>query len=265
MIQLYKKYHVGYMCVGIALIVCMVVLMIWLGNKHWYALLLVFFPTILLIFANATLFTTLTSRKLTKEVLTLLSNCEANKYMSELKRLFEDKAKKGVIVSIYNSLLASGYAAIGDYDSIYECCQKITAKNYQFAKHQSMIEYYISKDQIGQAQNEIEELRKKAAKMKNPKIKEASEINIRNAEYVIRIKQGNYEGAEEHFKKMLETTKPLYPLTKVSYSFSLGRLLVLKGEPERARDYLQTAYDLSGDTKFKKLAGEQLEKLAQDI
>jgi len=265
MIQLYKKYHVGYMCVGIALIVCMVVLMIWLGNKHWYALLLVFFPTILLIMVNATVFTRLTSKKLNNEVLLLLSNCEANRYLAELKSLFEGKAKQGVIVSIYNTLLAAGYAAIDDYDSVYECCRKITAKNYQFGRSQSMIDYYIKKDQIDQAQNEIEVLRQITAKMRNPKIRETSEINIRNAEYAIRIKQGNYEGAEEHFKKMLDTTKPLYPLTKVSYSYSLGRLLVLKGEPERAKDYFQTAYELGGDTKYKRFAGEQLQKLEQDI
>ena len=60
---------------------------------------------------------------------------------------------------------------------------------------------------------------------------------------------------------MMETLKPLSPLTKCSYSYALGKLLALKGEPERAREYLQVAYDLGGDTKYKKFAAEQLQKL----
>lgn len=72
-------------------------------------------------------------------------------------------------------MLAWGYGAVDDYESVYECCRKITAKNYQLGKSQSMIDYYI----------------------KNPKLKETFEISIKNAEYAIRIKQGNYEGAEE--------------------------------------------------------------------
>jgi len=32
----------------------------------------------------------------------------------------------------------------------------------------------------------------------------------------------------------------------------------LKGEPERAKEYLQVAYDLGGDTKYKTFAKEQL-------
>lgn len=263
MIHLYKKYQVAYRCIGIVLIVCMVAAMITLmyRSNYWFVPFLVFFPTLFLIIVNAVVFTSLTSKKLDNEVCTFLSNCQANKYISELKRLFKDKTKQGVIISIYNSLLAVGYAAIDDYDSVYDCCQKITARNYQFAKCQCMIEYYNKKDQIDLAQNEIEELRKITEKMRNPKCKEASELNIKNAEFAIRIKQGNYDGAEEHFKKMLDTIKPLYPLTKVRYSYSLGMVLVLKGEPERAKEYLQAAYDLGGDTKYKKFAEAQLHKL----
>jgi hypothetical protein len=41
----------------------------------------------------------------------------------------------------------------------------------------------------------------------------------------------------------------------------LGKLLFLKGEPERARKYLQVAIDLGGDTKYKKFAEELLQKI----
>jgi tetratricopeptide (TPR) repeat protein len=127
-----------------------------------------------------------------------------------------------------------------------------------------MIEYYLKNEQFDKAQEEMEALRKLMEKMKNPKYIEGCELSIKNAEYYIRIKQGNYEGAEEHYQKQLDTIKPLYPITEASYSHALGKLLFLKGEPERARKYLQKAVDLGGDTKYKKFAEELLLKLDEE-
>ena len=62
----------------------------------------------------------------------------------------------------------------------------------------------------------------------------------------------------------MDTIKPLYPITEASYSHALGKLLFLKGEPERARKYLQKAVDLGGDTKYKKFAEELLLKLDEE-
>ena len=165
MIQLYKKYHIAYWCIGIALIVCMIISMILLWNKVWCAPLLVFFPTIFLVLVNAAIFTNLTAKKINSEIAPLLNNCEANKFLSEIHALFKDRAKNRVIISIYNSYLATGYAVINDYDSVYDCCQKITTKSYQVAKVLSMMDYYASTCQFEQAQNEIEKLRKMLEKM----------------------------------------------------------------------------------------------------
>ena len=261
MIHLYKKYHIAYWCIGAALIICMIVSMLLLWNKFPGAPFLPFFPTVILVFLSAGVFTRLTGNKINAEIAPYLSNCEANKYLSEIHALFKGKANNRVIVSIYNTFLASGYAAINDYDSVYDCCQKITTKGYQVMRSASMIDYYVSRGLIDLAQAEIESLRKRLEKVKNPKLKESLEIRIKNAEYAIRIKQGNYEGAEEHYKKMMETVKPLLPLGKASYSYALGKLFILKGEPEKAREYLQVAYDLGGDTKYKKFAEENLKAI----
>ena len=124
-----------------------------------------------------------------------------------------------------------------------------------------MIDYYVSRGQFDLAESEIETLRKRLGTVKNPKFKENLETSIKNAEYAMRIKQGNYEGAEEHYKKMMETVKPLLPIGKASYSYALGKLYFLKGEPERAREYLQVACDLGGDTKYKMFAEEILKAI----
>lgn len=264
MIHLYKKYHIAYWCIGIVLIICMVVAMFLLWNKFPGAPFLPFFPTVFLVIVNGVVFTRLTSKKFNTEIAPFLSNCEAHKYLSEIHALFNGKAKNRVIISIYNSLLATGYAVINDYDSVYDCCQKITTRNWQVARSLSMMDYYASRCLFDQAQSEIENLRKLLEKMKNPKFKENCEISIKNVEYAMRIKQGNYEGAEEHYKKMMETVKPLLPLGKASYSYALGKLYVLKGEPERAKEYLQVAYDLGGDTKYKVFAEQNLKALENE-
>ena len=261
MIHLYKKYHIAYWLIGSALIVCMIVSMILLWNKFPGAPFLPFFPTVFLVLVNAAVFTRLTSKKINNEIMPFLGNCEAHRYLSEIHALFNGKANNRVIITIYNTFLASGYAVIDDYDSVYECCQKITSKNYLVARSSSMIDYYVSKGMFEQAKNEIEVLRKLLEKVKNPKFKEGFEIHIMNAEYAMRIKQGNYEGAEEHYKKMMETVKPLLPIGKASYSYALGKLFVLKGEPDKAREYLQVAYDLGGDTKYKKFAEQNLKAI----
>ena len=246
MISIYRKYHIAYWCVGIIEIIVMVAVMIG-------------------IMVDVVVFMRLASKKLSKEVLPLFYNCQVHEFINELNRLFAKKAK-GANISLYNSLslVARGYGSIDDYDSVYECCQKIKAKGYKAECHRSMIEYYLKNEQFDKAQEEMEALRKLMEKMKNPKYIEGCELSIKNAEYYIRIKQGNYEGAEEHYQKQLDTIKPLYPITEASYSHALGKLLFLKGEPERARKYLQKAVDLGGDTKYKKFAEELLLKLDEE-
>lgn len=260
MISLYKKYHIAYYCIGITLIVGMVIMMIAFWKGNWYFPILVFIPTLLLILLNASIFTRLASKKLTKEVMPLLYNCRAHDYLDSLLSLF-DKKTKGSVISQYNTMLTWGYCAIDDYDAVYECCQNIKFKAYMGEYHKVMIEYYLKKEQIDQARSEIEELKKLIDSVKNPKIKETYEISVKNAEYALRIKHGNYEGAEEHYLKMLDTIKPLYPITEASYSYALGKLLILKGETVRAKEYLQVAYELGGDTKFKRFAQEKLQNL----
>lgn len=263
MISIYRKYHIAYWCVGIIEIIVMVAVMIGFWRDVWYFPVLVTLATIPFIMVDVVVFMRLASKKLSKEVLPLFYNCQVHEFINELNRLFAKKAK-GTNISLYNSLVARGYGSIDDYDSVYECCQKIKAKGYKAECHRSMIEYYLKNEQFDKAQEEMEALRKLMEKMKNPKYIEGCELSIKNAEYYIRIKQGNYEGAEEHYQKQLDTIKPLYPITEASYSHALGKLLFLKGEPERARKYLQKAVDLGGDTKYKKFAEELLLKLDEE-
>ena len=263
MIYIYKKYHIAYWCIGILEIIGMVIANLILCRRTWLPAIPVTAVTILLVLVDAGIFTRLTSKKFANEVFPFFYNCQVHKFIDETNRLFANKAK-GPVASMYNSIVARGYGSIDDYDSVYECCKKIKTKGYKSEYHRLMIEYYLKKDQFDKAQEEMDALRKLMEKMKNPKYKEGCDTSIKNAEFYMRIQQGNYEGAEEHYQKQLDTIKPLYPITEASYSHALGKLLFLKGEPERARKYLQTAVDLGGDTKYRKFAEVLLEKIDSD-
>ena len=263
MISIYKKYHIAYWCVGIIEIIGMVIANLRFCKHSWLPAIPITAVTIMLVLVDVFIFMRLSSKKLSNEVLPLFYNCHVHAFIDEMNRLFEKKAK-GTTVSLYNSIVARGYGSIDDYDSVYECCQKIKAKGYKSEYHKLMIEYWLKNDQFDKAREEMEALGKLMEKMKNPKYIEGCEAAIKNAEYYMRIQQGNYEGAEEHYQKQLDTIKPLYPITEASYSHALGKLLILKGEPERARKYLQVAIDLGGDTKYKKFAEELIKKLDAD-
>ena len=255
MIQIYRKYHIAYWTIGVLLIIAMIVADI-LFRAYIPSIIIV----LLLVIADAVFFTRLTSNKLAREVMVLFNECRANEYIDTLKKLFAGKTR-GPVVSMYNMMIAGGYAVIDDYNSVYDCCQNIKSKNYRTEYHKFMIEYFINKDLLDQAQNEINELRKLLEKVKKPKYRESLEQSITNAEYAIRIKCGNYEGAQEHYEKMLAEIGHVATITNVSYSYALGKLLYLKGEPQKAKEYLQVPIELGGDTKYKWFAEDILAKI----
>ena len=261
MFSIYRKFHVAYWCIGIITIICMVSSLFLFWKGEWYFPILNLIAALIVVVIDASVFTYLATRKLSNEVTVLINECKANEYINSLNSLFAKQTKPSA-VSPYNFMLARGYAVIDDYDTVYECCQKIKLKAYQVVRRECMIDYYLNKGEIAQAEAEMTELRKQLPKIRNQKSRESFETSLKNFEYAIRIKNGDYEGAEEHFKKVLATTTPLYTLTEVSYSYSLGKLLILKGEPERAKEYLKVAYEKGGDTKYRKYAEEKLQMLA---
>ena len=262
MIYIYKKYQVGYSLVCSAIIICMIASFIFLNIPLKLYPLVTIIASILVIAAAVT-FTNLTYKMIAKEVMVLFNECHMNEFINTLRGLFVKK-KGSTVDSFYNANLAAGYSCLGDYDMVYECCKNIKAKNYKAEYHKYMIDYYLSKDKPELVQRGIDELRKLTVKMKQP-YKDVYENSIKTAEYSLRIKNGDYEGAEEFFLEVLTTTSPIQPITKVSYSFAIGNLLVLKGEPERAKEYLQTAYELGGDTKFRIRAEELLKNITKKV
>lgn len=257
MIYLYKEYNVAYNLISLFLLIGFAVLALKF-HMGIFTYLLLLIVVMILVFVVAGIFTRLTITRIEREVVIHYNECRANQYLDEIKRLFGDKKLSRAVSTIYNSYLVRGYAVLDDFDSVYSCCQNITTKGYKGEYHKYMLQYYIKKDQLNLVMDEMDQLKLLIMQLKNKSYINSLETYIKDAEYVIKIKNSDFEGAEEFYTGIINKSSPLYPITKVSCSYAIGRLLMLKGETERAKEYLQVAYAEGGDTKFKSLAEKLL-------
>ena len=100
--------------------------------------------------------------------------------------------------------------------------------------HSRMFDYYLDKENIEYAKDEIAALQTLYSKAKKDREKLYLKDYIDNCEHVLRIHLGDYEGAEEYYLKKLDEFKDGPLLSRVSYSFGMGKLMFKTGENERA-------------------------------
>lgn len=96
------------------------------------------------------------------------------------------------------------------------------------------------------------------------KARASYELSLKSGEYALRVRRGDYEGAEEFYLGVLASPRSTVNITRTSYSYALGKLLVLKGDPEGARPYLKTSYETAGDSKYRKFAEKKLAEIDQN-
>ena len=258
MIGCYKQYHIAYWTIGIILMIGMIAFDFMHIDLFWLS----FIVCVVLIILDAIFFTRLTSKKLANEVIVLLNDCRIHDYINEVDRLLSKK--KGPTRSMYNYMIAAGYSMLNDYDKVYECCQKITVRSHMSEYHVRMIDYYLNKEQFELAEKEMEEMKKLLSKMKKKSTKAGYEMSLKSAEYALRIRRGDYGGAEEFYLGVLASPNTKANITRTSYSYALGKLLVLKGDPEGARPYLKTSIETAGDSKYKEFSEKKLAEIDQN-
>ena len=217
------------------------------------------FVMIILIVLTMVFLSKIGKKRFAKEVMSHILICHVNEYLEKLE--YRMGKKHGVVKSSYNYLKAMGYSALGDYDTVFECCKNITAKSHKTEYYRYMIKYCINNDQHSEARRNMEMLKSLASSEKADIYKRNIEIFLKNSEYRMRIKDGVFEGAEEFYTDLLNSDNTKTLISKVSYSYALGALLIKKGEPERAQEYLQFSAEKGGDTKYKKSAEQLLSEL----
>lgn len=195
--------------------------------------------------------------KFKDEVMFCLYNCRANDYLDRLTSRMGGSRNK-TIKSSCAYLTALGYDVLGDYEAMKDACLRITLKVHMSEYHRHMFTYYLSKDNLEFAEQELEALRDFAVKRKNFKDKELLEGYVTGCEYALKFKKSDMEGVEEYYTKMLEESKTGPLISRVSFSVILGRILMQKGDKEKAEELLKFAAANGGDTKYKVLAEKAL-------
>ena len=258
MISVYKGYFAIYWVVGALCVICA-----GLWSHFFDASWGLAFPVVVsILIITVIILHRLAMKKFTSEVISCYNECRVREFMDKLNKLLGNKRSKQMR-SFYNYLAAMGYSALGDYDSLYECLPKITAKSHRTEYLKRSIDYYFYNDQIELAQPYIDELKTLYEKQRNKAYKASLQLFLKYTDIYIRVKNGNYEGAEEFFLGILNSPAAKAPITKASFSCGLAFLLIKMGDVEGAKPYLKTASVFGGDTRYKTKADKKLAELEQ--
>ena len=128
--------------------------------------------------------------------------------------------------------------------------------------YKRVIDYYISKGDYEAASENLSELSELGRSITSPVYRDQITIFVKAREYNIRIKQGILDGAEEFYSELYKQCDDQALIVRVSVSYTLGDIILQKGDKERAYPYLKFASENGGDTKYKKLSDELLAKIS---
>lgn len=257
MLFCYPSLRITYYGIGILLVVGSAVF----TSYHPNLLFLDLIFAILFVVVLILVLTKIALKMFTKEVISLLQNCHVREYMDKLdKRMGKVRAPR--MISSYVAFSALGYIMLGDYDAAFDCCQKITSVECKPDYYRFMIEYYLNRGLMDQADKTLCDFKAFAAASKKKNVIKLCNRHMKDVEFAVNVRKGILDGAEEYYFKRLnddEIKKVL--ISQVSFSYGYGKVLVMKGERERAKEYLRFASENGGDTKYTALAGSLLTEL----
>ena len=253
MIFCYKDLKITYHVISSACVLGTVIWAILRPDMMWINIAVMSSIIILMLF----ILHPVANRRFEKEVVSLLNDCRISEFMDRLTARIGTGGSKAM-KSSYASFCVIGYDLLGDYEALYEKCLLISHKSNMHIRHRGMFSYYLNKDQEELAASEIKSLYAMREKIRSGAAKARLDDIIGICETALHVKQGKYEGAEEFYTKMLSSQIYKTTVSRVSFSYALGSVLVLKGERDRAAGYLKFASEHGGDTKYRKLADDLL-------
>lgn len=259
MVSLYKRTEISYWVIG-ALCVAGAVLWSQFFPKTQYLYLII---AVVLMITTFYVLLIISNKLFNDEVISYMLNCNIHEYMDRLDKRMGKRRQKN-IRSLYCNYKAMGCNIIGDYDAAFEWTKQITSEGHKSEYFKRLIEHYIQYDQLIEAQDIMNQLSALNQTAKNKAYKASVEINLKLYDCRIRVKNGEYDYAEQFYKEMFVNPAPSLKskLSRVSIACALGNIFVLKGENENAREYLKFASENGGDTKYKAEADELLSGIA---
>ena len=199
-------------------------------------------------------------RRFQKEVSSHLENCRAGLYLEELTKVMGRKRSKHHR-SLYACLSSVGYDVLGDYDSLYACCQNITMRSHMPLYHRRMFTYYLSRNELDYAKDAVTALSALADKEKNQAEKKIIQDYVQECERALRVRMGEYDEALKYYAEMIKSTDQHPLITRVSWACVYGEILVKTGNKQAAEEPLLFASSRGGDTKYKAIADKLLAEI----
>lgn len=200
-------------------------------------------------------------KKFKDEILSYYLDCHVKEYLDRLEKLMGKKHFRSD-KSAYAYLSSMGYSALGDYDESFERAQNITVRSHMPEYYKRAVDYYISKGELEKASETLSELSELGQSITSPAYRDQILIFVKGREYIIRVKAGILDGAEEFYSELYKQCDDQALIVRVSVSYTLGDIILKKGDKERALPYLEFASENGGDTKYKKLSDELLAKVS---
>ena len=200
-------------------------------------------------------------KKFKDEILSYYLDCHVKEYLDRLEKLMGKKHFRSD-KSAYAYLSSMGYSALGDYDESFERAQNITVRSHMPEYYKRAVDYYISKGELEKASETLSELSELGQSITSPAYRDQILIFVKGREYIIRVKAGILDGAEEFYSELYKQCDDQALIVRVSVSYTLGDIILKKGDKERALPYLKFASENGGDTKHKKLSDELLAKVS---
>ena len=205
----------------------------------------------------------------TKIVTVIAITCEGHggiyfyevNYLNRIDKLMGKKRFRSD-KSAYAYLSSMGYSALGDYDESFERAQNITVRSHMPEYYKRAADYYINKGDLEKASESLSELSELGRSITSPVYRDQILIFVKGREYMIRVKEGILDGAEEFYSELYEQCDDQALIVRVSVSYTLGNIILQKGDRERALPYLKFASENGGDTKYKKLSDGLLAKIS---
>jgi len=257
MYSCYKSLRITYYAIAALFIVLAGLISYHNGNLMVPVLIIV----LVLVAVEIIVLTVIALKWFNKEVMSCIYDCNVREYMDRLDKRM-GKVRGAAMKSSYADYSALGYSMLGDYDSVFDCCQKITSKQHKTDYYRFMLSFYLDRGLIDQAEKTLCDLRAFRTTLKNPRLIKLCEQNITEAEYALNMKKGILDGVEEYYlSKYSDENLMKIKITKVSYAHAIGKVLVLKGQPDRAKEYLKFASENGGDTKYTALANALLSQI----
>lgn len=257
MVNLYKRTFITYWVIAVILLAG---LWAWLTLRPQdFAVAL--FVMLVVILATVFILKRISAKLFNEEVMAPFLNCQINEFMEKLdKRLSRKRSANNR--SSYYYLKAMGYNALGDYDKEYECAQNVSGQAYRAEYYKHHINYFINKDMFTEALDYMKQLEEYMPGVRNQQYRESIELFLKTSDYAIKVRQGDYEGAEEFLSEVVEKSSDEPMITRVSYTYNLAKVIFLKGKDmELAGKYFRFVIENAGDTKFRKLAEEKLAQI----